>query len=812
MRLPRGRENVPERHRALMFFWLSVTCLYFTVVNQETMRAQLQLDAAPWAPAIAMVWWLSAPVLTITTATALWAERRMLPVRVRELSALLADLSCWWGAAYTLVLCLVSIGLYLATGQPLFSWHPGGNISTPFPLLTFIISVIYALLLGFRYIISLVAVQSIIGAYLAVSTGSDSRFAMADLSYGFVFSAVIIGAIFILLNGLVELDENYATTVTNRLEAFELDTQVEQTRYMNALLHDNVISVAVAVRNGFTQARHEIRREAGRALRVLDQLCQGRTTTDPNLAGDGHRDISERQVGEPLAMPGTNFTLQAWLLRVRTIARSEGFDFAPQGLLARLALSGVWDRYSRWRRGPVLVISQRAALAGIEAMREAIRNAHRYAKAHHHRISVRVQPWGNAHVSIRIDDDGVGFRTDPNNFGFGLRNSIIARIEHVGGRVHISSAPTVGCTITLFIPLLDAQSVTAPVRGAVHSTPQRSPEQEFSRYARSWRVRAVFLAMVPVLWLHVVVCLMLARDVTMAVIIGVSMTLLFLRISLWPASTPPRGYQITAIAAGIILPAMSLSVLPTSPHPSQGTFVYPFLVIVQLWLWVRGCWPAALISFLATTTSFIAASYHYGFAAPMPWDVVFRNSGTVVFIILYVTIMKRVYRRIQNELDSQDYLRQRQAARQRVLAGLQEQARAIDEKIRPFFTAITTGADPDKMRAEAGQIEGFLRDSIRGKRLNISPLKELIASARTRGAVVELVDDSDGYGDLTRLITAASAVMAKAGRDQRVQVRALPPKNHDCGTILFSDADGVIEQQKIARPGRTARRSAGAQA
>lgn len=806
MKLPRGAEILPERYRALMLFMLSLACLYFTAVNVPVMRGQLTLNSAPWASTFASIWMLSAPIITLATALALIAERYHWQKPHRDVIQFIADLCCWWGAANTVVLSALAIALYYITGKPLFHWQPGEHIATPFLLLTFIIAVVYAMTLGYRYIITFVAVQSILGAVMSVSVGANVNLAIADFAYGFVFSAIIVGAIFILMRGLDGLEQSVAITRDERLAAFQLEAQLDEDTHVNALLHDYIIAVTVVVGRKLQVSANALRQAAKAALQVLDSLRHAASLDNislPSLQNFGGeeepRQLPARREEETL-LQSEHLTLTAWIMRARTIAKSEGFTFTPRGIWVRILLSAVVARHLNWVRLPQYVICSDVVVAGLEAMKEAMRNARRHAAARHHRVEVRAKLWAGPQVVVSIVDDGAGFDPNQKTYGFGVRNSIIARINNVGGQAQINAAPQAGCTVTLTLPLTHPKHVQEPVANPEVERMRRNPGDEYLSYATHPNVRIIFIAILPVLWIHVIVTLMHALRPADLLLVGAGLTVLFLRISFAPASWPPLIYRLYAILAGAVLPALSLGALPTSPHPSQGTFVFPFLVIVQLWMWVRGAWGSALVSFITTTISFVAASYYYGFAAPMPWDVVERNFGTIAFVVLYVMIVSNIYQRIQNELDSQDYLRELQAVRKRVLAARKTRVGEIDREIRPLLAAIAAGADPGPLQTIAAVTEEQLRDAIRADRLSISPLREAVYAARIRGVMIRLADDSKGRGDLTPLIELATTTIQRAGASERVTVRALPPGHEHLGTVLVTSESGDVELTRVPAP------------
>ena len=57
---------------------------------------------------------------------------------------------------------------------------------------------------------------------------------------------------------------------------------------------------------------------------------------------------------------------------------------------------------------------------------------------------------GGTHHAFR--DQGEGFDSEGIGDGFGVENSIVARIESVGGAASIQSAPTAGTIVEITVP------------------------------------------------------------------------------------------------------------------------------------------------------------------------------------------------------------------------------------------------------------------------------------------------------------------------------------------------------------------------
>lgn len=803
--LPRFVVGLSTGHHLASLFFVSLAGLYFTLINVTTVRAQLQLQAAPWAPVIAALFLFTPPLLTLLTGAAWLAHWRRGASAVSRIAARIADAACWWGASLTLVTTLAPVVMHLMFGTPLFHMNPNAEIPLPFPALTFVISLLYALALGFPQLLALIVVQSAGTAALSISVGNPIPFVIADFTYALVFSSLILGGIAILLRGLAELEHSAAITIRERAAAFELETQLDEDARVNALLHDYVIAVTVVVGRGLHVTGQALRNAAQSALQVLNHLHHSASLTDLHIAPleldrvstelpTHHRKQMELQLTD-----GNHLTVRAWIRLARTIAQAEGFSVITHGLATRLVLPRKKALSESLLRLPQFVVPADVAIAGLEAMMEAMRNARRYANAHECTVKIRAHLWGRAQLIVHIDDDGDGFDAQPANFGFGLRHSIIERMQLVGGSAMISSAPQTGCTVRLTLPLRQSEQLEA---GTITSTGRfdagrRRPIDEFFQSGQTSSARVVFHLLLPMVVVHVAVAMPLVSRPWVMVAIGLALCVLYARISFAPESRPPPSYHIGVLIVSAILPLAALAIIPPYPHPGMLTFVFPLLVIVHLWLWVRGAYTTAIIAFCFTASSFIAGAYLYGFAAPMPWDIVMRNLGTVLGFTLYMLSLERTYRRLQGEAESQEVLRELQGRRKRVLAARKARVGEIDGEVRPLLEAIAQGTDPRSLRELALVSEAQLRDAIRADRLAVAPLREAVYAARLRGVNVRLADDSRGEGDLTALIDAATQAVGRAQSGESITVRALPPAHPQLGTVLVADRNGDTHLEHI---------------
>jgi PAS domain S-box-containing protein len=104
--------------------------------------------------------------------------------------------------------------------------------------------------------------------------------------------------------------------------------------------------------------------------------------------------------------------------------------------------------------GETFLLEERVKEQCFLIFREALNNVVRHAKAS--RIDVTIEALMPESLSLKIDDDGVGFDSGEafsNPSGLGL-SMISERAESVGGHAEIYSTPGEGTTVTITVPLL----------------------------------------------------------------------------------------------------------------------------------------------------------------------------------------------------------------------------------------------------------------------------------------------------------------------------------------------------------------------
>jgi len=205
------------------------------------------------------------------------------------------------------------------------------------------------------------------------------------------------------------------------------------------------------------QARAELaRRLHDGALQTL-ALVQ-RRTDDPQLARlarDQERELRRELLDERATTPSTQDGPSTSGIASRgPSARPTEWTGRPLGVTLQAAADRCEDRDGTRIEVllpddlPRLPSATAEALAG--AVSEALTNVGKHAEAS--RVLLYAEPQdGGVFVSVR--DNGVGFDPDRVREGIGLRASIRDRLQAVGGRSEVRSAPARGTEVQLWVPL-----------------------------------------------------------------------------------------------------------------------------------------------------------------------------------------------------------------------------------------------------------------------------------------------------------------------------------------------------------------------
>jgi signal transduction histidine kinase len=195
-------------------------------------------------------------------------------------------------------------------------------------------------------------------------------------------------------------------------------------------------------------------------------IRRGRAAEHARIDRDLHDGVLQVLEAMALPVPVDADAAQVQLAELRGIARAQAMelrraldrpsDAAPsvlgedlaglaaemtrEGLRAQLVFADVDDGE----------LSEARRVAVRDAVREALRNTMKHAGIHD--VVVRVEQRDNG-IAVIARDHGTGFDAEHAPPGFGITNSITARLVEVGGSAKIESAPGKGTRVTLWVPL-----------------------------------------------------------------------------------------------------------------------------------------------------------------------------------------------------------------------------------------------------------------------------------------------------------------------------------------------------------------------
>jgi signal transduction histidine kinase len=193
--------------------------------------------------------------------------------------------------------------------------------------------------------------------------------------------------------------------------ACELTRRREHTRYAR-LLHDRVLQTMEMLSRPESTLDGPMRVQLGRDTAWLRGLLErGPRRADPEITA------RDALVGMVTEYDGS---------RLRVTLTAEGQDW-------------------QWPDLPAETVG-----ALCDATREALHNVRKHARTFAAHVTTRPRPNG---VEVRIRDRGIGFDPARCHRGFGIADSVKARLAEVGGGADISSAVGAGTEVRLFVPV-----------------------------------------------------------------------------------------------------------------------------------------------------------------------------------------------------------------------------------------------------------------------------------------------------------------------------------------------------------------------
>ena len=705
------------------------------------------------APIVAL-----AVVIAGVAAGTIYLRRCGRPQRdlLRRADRLLAGLLAALLGVYVAVACVLAATRLLPIAVP------GDALARMHPMLGwyFVIAAAGAVVLTRRWrFIFVVALAPLLLMVNATAIGELQFVSVEDVMLDMATNLATIGA----LTWLLRLAETSDTSgAQQRAQAVELAARQASTRAQheaNSFIHDHILSALIAVANGLPD-RAALRDSARQAL---DSLSAGMAVVSPVTARTLLNDVAGR-VG-----------VMAGDIRTDVVLTRE-HEIPPE-------------------------VAQAITEATLEAVRNSLRHAGNKDTSVTRRVTLTSDACG---ISIEVSDNGCGF--DPAVAGrgrHGVSGSIVARMQDVGGRATVDSAPGEGACVTLrWRPNLDSADQQRPARDAAQSE-AASWERSLSASMESAGARAIAAGLALVHFILLVYeCAVHSywHWPPAALSFIALLPPAFLLLKAWPDALLPRWVaQLTVV----VIAAVNFLVLPqiiTTGWPGYASWCTGAGSDLSRGLLMRGRPVYAWAGSAATTL----ATAYWVISTGRPLLMIFTYMLGHYFTLISWHGVAHLSTRATTQI----------AATQRETARLQAQQHAHEEadrimtsrmasvrqRVTPLLTQIANGKAPTpELRSQAYLLEAELRDEIRAPFFTGTSIVTSAQAARRRGTEVILLDDS---GDTTtiddQVRTNAVNYVTKLldlTQSHRVVIRLNPPRRPTLLTIVTDDTRYQLDRQ-----------------
>ena len=529
-------------------------------------------------------------------------------------------------------------------------------------------------------------------------------------------------------------------------------------RSANAFVHDDILSALIPAATGRVDGERAAR-AAVEAIAALSDAGAAAWTAPPATA---------REMSAALERMAASFPVR---IDVRTRIDGEA-DLPP-------------------------AVARALLLAARQAVANSVRHADPTGRGVRRSIALDCR---DGALSIRVEDDGVGFAASARSDRLGITDSIERRGADAGVGVEIRSAPGEGAAVVLrwepaepvgggeelaertgcgaggatgavFIPVMETPSARTIVLIIV-AFHLGSVLLHWSEYRIAWVSPACFLLLAACTWL-------LVRR--------------------WSGAMPMSAAWAVAVAVGAANGAQ-FAVIVSRPSPGwdhwtagAGTFLACGLVLRGRG---RQAW-AAMVLMVAGTTAWTLAT------GGSLLVVGAYNGGHVLTLALWsLTAMwsDRAYRAIGFQQRRLQSVRAQRRAEEETERVLMEARASVARRALPVLREIASGVIDEGIRTRARLLEAELRDEIRAACFTGTAVVGAARRARARGVDVVLLDDAGSTAEgmteapppegseRSRLVKVVARFLEGVDRG-RVVVR-VPPRSR--GLLVVATRDGEI--------------------
>ena len=535
-------------------------------------------------------------------------------------------------------------------------------------------------------------------------------------------------------------------------------------RSANAFVHDDILSALIPAATGRVDGERTARAAADAIAALSDTGAAAREET-PATAGEMSAALERMAASFPVRID------------VRTRIRGEA-DLPP-------------------------AVARALLLAARQAVANSVRHADPTGRGVRRSIALDCR---DGALSIRVEDDGVGFAASARSDRLGITDSIERRGADAGVGVEIRSAPGEGAAVVLrWEPAgggeEPAERTGCGAGGATGAGGPRGPvdatasEAVFLPVMETPSARTIVLIIVA---FHLGSVLLHWSEYRIAWVSPACFLLLaactWLLVRRWSGAMPMSAAWAVAVAVGAANGAQ-FAVIVSRPSPGwdhwtagAGTFLACGLVLRGR---SRQAW-AAMALMLAGTTAWVLAT------GGSLLVVGAYNGGHVLTLAVWgLTAMwsERAYREIGFQQRRLQSLRAQRLAEEEAERVLAEARASVARRALPVLREIASGVIDEGVRTRARLLEAELRDEIRAACFAGTAVAEAARRARSRGVDVVLLDDdgSSSSGPLeeserARLVGAVVEFL-EGVECGRVVVR-VPPRSR--GLLVVATRDGEI--------------------
>lgn len=268
-----------------------------------------------------------------------------------------------------------------------------------------------------------------------------------------------------------------------------------------------------------------------------------------------------------------------------------------------------------------------------------------------------------------------------------------------------------------------------------------------------------------------------------------------------PAPDPyPREWAWGVVGLSVAVTVLQSFQLSPTDRPLFAAWHVGAVTVVFMVLSLRARAREAWIGFALIVIVTLVWSITSGAGILEGIELVVRHAGSLVVASLIAIGLRSLaasMTRIAVRLVDREEAEATQAERMRERA---EQLDRLDRLAGGLLTKVAA-AEPltDDERQECLLVEAALRDQVRGRGLATPEIAAVARSARRRGVVVTLLDDSDGETDTTATLSllAAELLSLDAGS---VTARLLPAGRLAVASVAI-ERDGVEDVYAVMRDG-----------